>query len=130
MFLEVSTLRPGRSGGMLKSKGLKETRLLCYHGRVCVPAYLLVALIVLGASPRSALAQSIVDFEPDPITGRFPDGSLPADELPIGDQVASLRGIHFGIDRDGDWRADGELPLLEKFGKNPPDAFKNGHDQL
>ncbi|HUG62593.1 MAG TPA: hypothetical protein VMP03_12150 [Methylomirabilota bacterium] len=91
--------------------------------------YVGVAFTLFGL-PHRAAAQYVVDFEPNPMTGRFPDGSMPVDEMPIGDQFLLSHGIRFGIDVDGDGSADGPLPLLERRGENPPDAFFNGLTRL
>ncbi len=79
------------------------------------------------ALTASAIPDVLIDFEPDPVSGQLPDGSVPIDELAISGQYCESHGVTFGIDADGDGYADhGLLPSLEATGPEDPDhAFLN-----
>ncbi|WP_210407350.1 hypothetical protein, partial [Hydrocoleum sp. CS-953] len=55
---------------------------------------------------HSVNAASLINFEP--VDGKFPDGSLAVDNMPITNQFSSL-GVTFGIDRNLDGLPDGGL---------------------
>ncbi|MDY7004780.1 MAG: PEP-CTERM sorting domain-containing protein [Cyanobacteriota bacterium] len=67
---------------------------------------------------HSVNAASLINFEP--VDGKFPDGSVAVDNMPITDQFSSL-GVTFGIDRNLDGLPDaGLFPRLEAVGNSDP----------
>lgn len=61
-------------------------------------------------------AASVINFEP--VDGKFPDGSVAVDNMPITNQFSFL-GVTFGIDRNQDGVADaGLFPKLEAVGSS------------
>ncbi|NEO54066.1 MAG: hypothetical protein F6K54_13850 [Okeania sp. SIO3B5] len=65
---------------------------------------------------HSVNAVSLINFEP--VDGKFPDGSVAVDNMPITDQFSSL-GVTFGIDRNLDGLPDaGLFPILEAVGNS------------
>ncbi|NEN88441.1 MAG: hypothetical protein F6K48_05690 [Okeania sp. SIO3H1] len=67
---------------------------------------------------HSVNATSLINFEP--VDGKFPDGSVAVDNMPITDQFSSL-GVTFGIDRNLDGLPDaGLFPRLEAVGNSDP----------
>ncbi len=64
----------------------------------------------------SVNAASLINFEP--VDGKFPDGSVAVDNMPITNQFSSL-GVTFGIDRNLDGLPDaGLFPRLEAVGSS------------
>ncbi|GGA06640.1 hypothetical protein CYANOKiyG1_19090 [Okeania sp. KiyG1] len=77
-----------------------------------------VATSVCVLPNHSVNAASLINFEP--VDGKFPDGSLAVDNMPITDQFSSL-GVTFGIDRNLDGLPDaGLFPNLEAVGSSDP----------
>ncbi|MGB3514510.1 MAG: hypothetical protein WBA93_35930 [Microcoleaceae cyanobacterium] len=71
---------------------------------------------VLVLPNHSVDAVSLINFEP--VDGKFPDGSVAVDNMPITNQFSSL-GVTFGIDRNQDGLADaGLFPKLEAVGSS------------
>ncbi|MDJ0518104.1 MAG: hypothetical protein QNJ74_18265 [Trichodesmium sp. MO_231.B1] len=65
---------------------------------------------------HSVNAASLINFEP--VDGKFPDGSVAVDNIPISNQFSSL-GVTFGIDRNLDGLPDaGLFPRLEAVGSS------------
>ncbi|NEQ37293.1 MAG: hypothetical protein F6K40_13860, partial [Okeania sp. SIO3I5] len=65
---------------------------------------------------HSVSAAALINFEP--VDGKFPDGSLAVDNMPISNQFSSL-GVTFGIDRNQDGLPDaGLFPKLEAVGSS------------
>ncbi|NEO57534.1 MAG: hypothetical protein F6K54_33375 [Okeania sp. SIO3B5] len=77
-----------------------------------------VATSVCVLPNSSVNAASLINFEP--VDGKFPDGSVAVDNMPITNQFSSL-GVTFGIDRNLDGLPDaGLLPKLEAVGSSDP----------
>ncbi|NES68997.1 MAG: hypothetical protein F6K24_29085 [Okeania sp. SIO2D1] len=75
-----------------------------------------VATSVCVLPNHSVDAASLINFEP--VDGKFPDGSVAVDNMPITDQFSSL-GVTFGIDRNLDGLPDsGLFPRLEAVGSS------------
>ncbi|NEQ37295.1 MAG: hypothetical protein F6K40_13870 [Okeania sp. SIO3I5] len=82
-----------------------------------------VATSVSVLPNHSVSAASLINFEP--VDGKFPDGSLAVDNMPITDQFSSL-GVTFGIDRNLDGLPDaGLFPLLEAVGPDSVAGFQS-----
>ncbi|NES68998.1 MAG: hypothetical protein F6K24_29095, partial [Okeania sp. SIO2D1] len=65
---------------------------------------------------HSVDAASLINFEP--VDGKFSDGSVAVDNMPITNQFSSL-GVTFGIDRNLDGLPDaGLFPRLEAVGSS------------
>ncbi|MGD1804587.1 hypothetical protein ACP6PL_03980 [Dapis sp. BLCC M126] len=77
---------------------------------------LVAATSVCVLPNHSVNAASLINFEP--VDGKFPDGSLAVDNMPITNQFSSL-GVTFGIDRNQDGLPDaGLFPRLEAVGSS------------
>ena len=81
---------------------------------------IVVATSVCVLPNHSVNAASLINFEP--VDGKFPDGSVAVDNMPITDQFSSL-GVTFGIDGNLDGLPDaGLFPSLEAVGSSDPVA--------
>ncbi|NEQ75942.1 MAG: hypothetical protein F6K23_24650 [Okeania sp. SIO2C9] len=79
---------------------------------------IVVATSVCVLPNHSVNAASLINFEP--VDGKFPDGSVAVDNMPITDQFSSL-SVTFGIDRNLDGLPDaGLFPRLEAVGNSDP----------
>ena len=77
---------------------------------------IVIATSVCVLPNHSVNAASLINFEP--VDGKFPDGSIAVDNMPITDQFSSL-GVTFGIDRNLDGLPDaGLFPRLEAVGSS------------